>query len=216
MNKEKGKEQSLNNIKSIDTKSYTKLLELENKHKVTLVTMIYIFIICAVIGWFVELGYVYLTNGKIVNRGMTYGPYCSIYGVGALILYLIFHNTKITKKNIPYTFFATAIIMGSFELLCGLGFKHILGIEMWSYDGQFLEILDYTTVPILIGWGVLSTIFVFLIQPTLLKIIDLIPKNIVKSIATIIAIVYLLDFSFSVFNIHLNPEILYKLVNPTL
>ena len=208
-----------NNKKSktaIDTKSFKRLVKLENSNKVNLTTMVYIFIFCAIIGWLVEVGYVYLINGKIVSRGMTYGPYCSIYGSGALILYLMFHNIERNKKNIPYVFFISAITMGSFELLCGLGFKHIFNIEMWSYDGQFLEIMNYTTVPILIGWGILATMFVFLAQPRILKIISIIPQNVVKSIATVIAVVYFVDFAFSTFNIYWNPEILEKLVNPNL
>lgn len=204
------------NNKKTNTKSYNKLIRLEQNNKITLTNMIYIFIICAILGWFVEVGYVYLINGKIVNRGMTYGPYCSIYGVGAVILYLMFHNIPRIKKYIPYTFFVSGITMGAFELVCGLTFKHIFNIEMWSYDGQFLEIMNYTTVPIVIGWGMLGTIFVFLIQPMLLKIISLIPQNIVKSFALIIAIVYFIDLSFSTFNIHINPEVLYKLVDPNL
>ena len=92
-----------NNKKSktaIDTKSFKRLVKLENSNKVNLTTMVYIFIFCAIIGWLVEVGYVYLINGKIVSRGMTYGPYCSIYGSGALILYLMFHNIERNKKNI--------------------------------------------------------------------------------------------------------------------
>lgn len=204
------------NSKKMDTKSYNQLIKIEQNNKITLTNMIFIFMICALLGWFVEVGYVYLINGKIVNRGMTYGPYCSIYGFGALILYLMFHNIPRSKEYIPYTFFATAITMGTFELVSGLTFKHIFGIEMWSYDGQFLNIMNYTTVPIVIGWGILGTMFVFLIQPVLLKIISLIPENIVKSIAVIIAVVYFIDISFSTFNIHINPEVLYKLVDPTL
>lgn len=210
------KETNIENNKIVDTKSYNKLVKIEKSNKILLTNIIYIFIICAMLGWLVEVGYVYLINGKIVSRGMTYGPYCSIYGVGAVILYLIFHNIPKIKKYIPYTFFISAIAMGSFELICGLGFKHILGIEMWSYDGQFLEIMDYTTVPIVIGWGILGTMFVFLVQPILLKIISFIPQNIAKSVAIIIAVIYFLDLSFSTFNIHLNPEVLYKLVDPNL
>ena len=201
---------------SDNNKSRNKLVKLEHTHKITLTNIIYIFMLCAILGWFVEVGYVYLINGKIVSRGMTYGPYCSIYGVGAVILYLMFHSIPRTKKYIPYTFVVSGITMGAFELICGLGFKHIFGIEMWSYDGQFLEIMNYTTVPILIGWGILGTMFVFWLQPLLFKIISLIPQNLIKSGAIIIAIVYFLDLSFSTFNIHINPEILYKLVDPNL
>lgn len=186
---------------------------IENRKR-SFIEMIYIFTICSMLGYLVETGYVYLSVGKIVKRGMLTGPYCPIYGFGALILYLLFYNLKPTKKNIPYTFFTSAITMGAFELLSGLAFKYILNIEMWNYSGHFLSILDYTTVPILIGWGILGTIYVFCVQRLLLKVILLIPEHIIKRLALIIILLYASDFAISVFRISSNPDILYKLVNP--
>ena len=87
---------------------------------------------------------------------------------------------------------------------------------MWNYDGEFLEILNYTTVPILIGWGILGTIYIYLIQPILLKIISLIPIGIVKRLAIIMVCIYIVDLGISTFHINLNPEVLYKMVNPNI
>lgn len=85
---------------------------------------------------------------------------------------------------------------------------------MWNYDGFFLEILDYTTVPIMCGWGILGTIYVFFLQPALNKVISFIPEKIRKRLAIIIVCYLLIDFSLSVFKLYGNPEILYKMVNP--
>ncbi len=178
--------------------------------------MVFIFTICSILGFFIEVGYIYLVVGKLVNRGVLYAPMCCIYGFGAIILYFLFYNVKPTKINIPYTFLTASCVLGAFELLCGLGFKYLLGIEMWNYDGYFLEILNYTTVPIIIGWGILGTIYVFCIQPLLNKLISFIPKKIEKKLAIIIVCYLLTDFVFSVFNLVGNPEILYKMVNPAL
>lgn len=176
--------------------------------------MVYIFAICSVIGYFVEVGYCYLIVGKIVSRGILYGPYCPIYGFGGVIMYLLFYNLKREKQYITYAFFTASIVLGAFELLCGLGFKYIFNIEMWNYDGKFLEILHYTTVPILIGWGILGTIYVFFIQPILLKIISFLPKHLEKRFAIIILCIFIGDFAMSVYKITGNSEILYKLVHP--
>ncbi len=147
---------------------------------------------------------------------MLYGPFCSIYGIGGIILYLLFYNVKTTKNNIVYTFITAAIILGAFELLSGLILKYVFNTQMWNYDGEFLEILNYTTVPIIIGWGILGTIYLYFIQPILLKIISLIPLSFVKRLAIIIAFIYVLDFGISTLNISLNPEVLYKMVNPNI
>ncbi|MDO4282987.1 MAG: putative ABC transporter permease [Clostridia bacterium] len=186
---------------------------IEDKKR-SLTEMIFIFAICSILGWFVETGYVYLSVGRIVKRGMLMGPYCPIYGFGALILYFLFYNLKPTKANIPYTFLTASITMGAFELLSGLGFKYILNIEMWNYHGHFLSILDYTTVPILLGWGILGTIYVFFIHRLLLKIVSILPKVIANRTAILIILIYATDFVISVYRIVGNPDILYKLVNP--
>ena len=64
--------------------------------------------------------------------------------------------------------------------MCGLGFQYFLNIEMWNYSGKFLNILNYTTVPILIGWGILGTIYVFFVHPLIIKIVKFFPKHIMK------------------------------------
>lgn len=185
----------------------------ENKKR-DLIEMIYIFTICSLLGWLIELVYIYFSVGKIVNRGLLYAPMCCIYGFGALILYTLFFNIKPTKINIPYVFVMSALILGTFELLCGLGFKYIFNIEMWNYDGFFLEILNYTTIPIMISWGILGILYVFFIQPLLNKIISILPQTIKKRLSYIIVCYLLIDFGFSIFNLCNNPEILYKMVNP--
>lgn len=184
--------------------------------KRSIVEMVYIFTICSVLGWLVEEVYVFIAVGKIVNRGVLFAPMCCIYGFGAIILYLLFYNIKPTKINIPYIFITASVLLGAFELLCGLGFKYILNIEMWNYDGFFLEILDYTTVPIMIGWGILGTMYVFFIQPLLSKIISFIPKSIEKRLALLIICYLFIDFGFSVFHLHGNPELLLKMVDPSI
>lgn len=188
----------------------------EDKNKVTFENMVFIFFICSVIGFIVETIFIYITYGKLTNRGMTYGPYCTIYGIGGLILYLFFHKIRPIKRNIPYTFIATAIVMGIFELVSGLILKHVFNIEMWNYDKEFLPILHYTSVPVMIGWGILATTYVYFIQPLLLKIISYVPKNITKKIAFILLFVYIVDLGLSTINIYSNPEVLYELVHPNI
>lgn len=193
--------------------SITKFDRLEDPPRIDYSDIILMFIICAILGWFIEIGYVYLVTGKIVNRGMSYGPYCSIYGYGSLILYFLFRNVKPVLKNIPYVFITSAIFMGAFELLSGT-ILNLLGMEMWNYDGQFGVIFHYCTVPIMIGWGILGTLYVFFVRDFLLFIINLVPERFAQKLAIIILCLYLLDNSLSFFNIYSNPEKLYKLVHP--
>ena len=128
-------------------------LILPERYKPSLSEMVLVFTIASIVGYFVETGYVFLSVGKVVKRGMLIGPYCPIYGFGALILYLCFYRVTAKKGNIPLIFISASLILGSFELLCGLAFKYILNIEMWNYYGKPLNIGTSTGSPILILCG---------------------------------------------------------------
>lgn len=187
---------------------------LYKKETFNIIDAIYIFLLAGVLGWLIEIGYVYTITGKIVDRGMCYGPICTIYGIGALILYSIFGNLEKKKSNIIIVFLSSSLILGTFEVISGLFLKFVLNLEMWNYDGQFLEILNYTTVPITLGWGLIACFYIFFIQPLMFKIIRFTPKTISKRLALILISLYFLDYSLSLYTVINNPEILYDLVNP--
>ena len=197
-------------------KKYKTILNYDNLQKTdkkrSILDAVYVFSICSILGFIVETIFVYISSGVYSNRGMLYGPYCPIYGFGGVILYFLFCNLKPSKANIPYAFLVSAVFMGAFELLSGIFLKNIFNVEMWNYDGMFLAIMDYTTVPILIGWGILGTIYIFFLQPLLHKIIEMIPKTMLKRLAILIIFVYLIDFGLSVRHIILDPDFLRKMV----
>ena len=45
------------------------------------------FLIYSMLGWLVESVYMSICNRKLTNRGFVRGPFCPIYGFGALIVY---------------------------------------------------------------------------------------------------------------------------------
>ena len=47
------------------------------------------FYIYSFLGWLWESSYVSIKEKKLVNRGFVAGPVCTIYGFGAVIVYLI-------------------------------------------------------------------------------------------------------------------------------
>lgn len=189
-------------------------LVIPQKQKPSISEMIVVFTIASIIGFLIETGYVFLSVGKIVKRGMLLGPYCPIYGFGALILYLCFYNVKAKRSNIPLIFVSASLILGTFELICGLIFKHIFNIEMWNYSDKPLNILNYTTLPILIGWGILGTIYVFFLHPIILKLVRHITPVLLKKVAITICAIFILDFIISTRRIWINPNVLNNLVNP--
>ena len=75
--------------------------------------LVWIFIIYAFIGWCTEVSYAALDRGIFVNRGFLNGPYCPIYGAGAILDILILG--KITNPFILFFDFFCALI---YQFIC--------------------------------------------------------------------------------------------------
>ena len=69
------------------------------------------------------------------NRGILYGPWLPIYGVGALGIYAM----KPFKKNPAVLFLLSAGITGVVEYIIGWIAIHCFGMHLWDYRGLFRE-----------------------------------------------------------------------------
>ena len=64
----------------------------------------FLFFIYSVIGWMMETIFVCIQKRKLVDRGFLIGPYCPIYGFGALVICLDNNITKeITNEILNFT-----------------------------------------------------------------------------------------------------------------
>ena len=91
-----------------------------------------IFLIGCLAGWIYEEIFYWITEGLLRNRGVLYGPWLPIYGVGALGIYAI----KPFKKNPVVLFLLCAGITGVVEYLLGLISIYCFGLRLWDYRGE--------------------------------------------------------------------------------
>lgn len=75
-----------------------------------------IFLTGCLVGWVYEEIFYWITEGMLRNRGILYGPWLLIYGIGALGIYAM----KPKKKNPVLLFFLCAAVSGIVEY-----FSHI-------------------------------------------------------------------------------------------
>ena len=75
-----------------------------DRRKVNLDLMCYLFLIFltgCLVGWIYEEIFYWITEGMLRNRGILYGPWLPIYGIGALGIYAM----KPVKKHPVLLFF---------------------------------------------------------------------------------------------------------------
>lgn len=151
---------------------------------------LWIFIIYSVIGWIAEevVFALWWSPAKIVNRGFLNGPYCPIYGFGAL--FITFLLTPL-KWSFVLVFLASAVLASALELITGLILDKWFHHKWWDYYNYPFNFKGYICLKSAIMWGACGLILMYVLQPVVNGIIVHTPKSIglVLLLAFIVSIV---------------------------
>ena len=150
--------------------------------------LIVYFIIYAFIGWILESTYKTILQKKIINSGFLSGPFCPIYGFGALIMYI---SLKDLTNNIIVLFLFGMIVLSLFEYVVGLFLEIVFKTKYWDYSSYKFNIHGRVCLKNSIYWGILGIIFMRVIHPMVENSVKDIP--VIYIIITItIGIIYML------------------------
>ena len=121
------------------------------------------FILYSVIGFLLETIYAIFTKGMLESRkSFLYGPFCSIYGIAAVIMIKALNNEK---KNIFKVFFLGTLIGLFIEYSFSYFGELIFHIRWWDYSNCFGNINGRICLFYAVIWGILSLVLVYLICP---------------------------------------------------
>lgn len=153
------------------------------------------FIIYSVLGFIIETLYGAITKGVIESRqSFLYGPFCSIYGLGAVIMIVFL---QYFKKNNNTLFWGGFLIGSITEYLVSLVGELILNVKWWDYSNMPLNIDGRICVFFSIFWGLLAIYLMTYINPKVDKLIEKFKNKmsmkILKSITTIVTVILFID-----------------------
>ena len=147
--------------------------------------IVWYMLIFSILGLIVETIYGYATTGILESRkGLILGPFCPIYGVGAVIILLLLDRFKGHKVKL----FIYGAILGSFiEYILSFMLEAMYGSRFWSYS-NFMNINGRICLLYSAFWGVLSIILIEFVKKYIDKFIDKIKgkARIITDIALII------------------------------
>lgn len=165
------------------------------------------FFVYSVLGWLVESIYMSFCNRKLTNRGFAKGPFCPIYGFGAVIGYIVLHPLK---GNVVLLYFTGAILATVFEYLVGLAMKKIFGIVWWDYNNKPFNYKGMICLESTVAWGFYAIIIVFFLHKAVLSLIDshqiLFNRNLILVLYGFVAIDYVFQICRAL-NINLKEKI---------
>ncbi len=178
--------------------------DLTKKQKITLICLL--IVISGIIGWVYEFFFYYANSGfkTFYYRGGNFLPWINIYMYGSFLI--LFLTRKVKKKPI-LVFLISMVSTGILEYLSGYILYGVLGwTKCWDYNNEILNwgnIGGYVCLRSVLIFGLAGLALVYLIVPTLIKLVKKYPKLYIVSI--ILASIFLLDEIYNLF--------LYKLFN---
>lgn len=165
--------------------------------------LFWVFFVCSVLGLILEEVWhmVVVDPGVYQDRaGMLFGPFSPIYGFGAVLMTMALN--RFYKKNPLIIFLVSALIGGAFEVFVGWFMQTSFGVVSWSYshirlfgmpDPIAVLTGGRTCTPFACMWGLGGLIWIKVLLPRLLKLINMIPWKRRYSATVILTAVMLID-----------------------
>lgn len=149
------------------------------------------FFIYAFIGWVVEVSFHAVTVGKFINRGFLSGPYCPIYGFGAISV--IYFLADIAEKNKFVIFLGSIVIATAIEFVAGFLLEKIFHERWWDYSDKKLNVGGYICMEFSVIWGLFCFLLYEAVHPLISDLVKLIPIAVLKNMDIGLAIIMAID-----------------------
>ena len=151
---------------------------------------ILLFFTYAILGWLMEVGCKLLETKKFINRGFLIGPYCPIYGWGAIIITLLLNKYLAD----PIALFIMAIVICSIiEYATSYFMEKIYHARWWDYSRRKYNINGRICLETMIPFGILGVLIMYFANPFFTGIYEKIPENALTVICSFLVIVFLID-----------------------
>lgn len=159
-------------------------------------------IIYSFFGWVWETCYVSVKSGKFVNRGFINGPLCTIYGFGAVSVYVILRPFS---DNLLYLYLGGVVVATALEYVTAVLMESIFHTSWWDYSDNKFNFQGRICLGASLGWGAFTVILFKVLHPLVESIVILYPVYVGEIGICVIGVGYIVDFAFSAaaaFRIH--------------
>lgn len=145
------------------------------------------FFLYSFVGWAWETALFTVQERRFVNRGFLNGPFCPIYGFGALLLLLLLENKV---SNIFALFFIALILTTSLEYLTAVLLENLFRAKWWDYSMFPLNYKGRISVISSAVFGIFAVLQIRFFHPFVRSLTGQIPEHL-KSIILFIFIIFL-------------------------
>ena len=148
------------------------------------------FIIYAFLGWVCEDIYCGIGKRKFINRGFLYGPYCPIYGFGALI---VIYPLLMVSKHPIIVFVFGMILTSVLEYITSFIMEKMFATRWWDYSTYPFNINGRVCLQNSLLFGLMSLIVVYGLHPIVSHFIKKISFNLLVIFLIVFTVFFVID-----------------------
>lgn len=163
------------------------------------------FMMYSILGWIYEVFLeVVVYRWGFSNRGVLFGPYCVVYGFGALILVALLwrlKNKDIRVGRVKVTpvlvFLGIVLITTAVELAASYIMEFTAGEWLWDYTRFSWNFQGRIALNPSLRFGIGGMVFLYLLQPLFYKVTGKMSERTLDIIASIWGLIFLSDVIYT-------------------
>lgn len=163
-----------------------------------LVTYFLWFMFYSFLGWVWETILCSLTEGHFVYRGFLNGPYCPIYGFGALFDIAILHWIS----NPLILFLSGALLASVLEYVTSYLMEYYFHARWWDYSEKRFNLNGRICLEGALVFGLFAVVLLKGIQPRVALAIDQLVPAVSYAMASILAVGFVYDVTYTLIKVH--------------
>ena len=149
-----------------------------------------LFILYSVLGWCLEVSCKSIEYKRFVDRGFLIGPYCPIYGCGAVLITFLLYKYAYDPLVL---FVMTVITCGTLEYLTSFIMEKLFKARWWDYGRRKFNINGRVCLGTLIPFGLFGLILTYIANPFFLGFINKMTLKTINVLSVIFGIIFIID-----------------------
>lgn len=156
------------------------------------------FAIYSILGWICEVIYCSIPAKHFINRGFLNGPYCPVYGIGALIVLYFLGPLQFSPLLVfVYGMFFTSIL----EYMTSYILEKSFHAHWWDYSKRKFNIHGRICLFNSTLFGLLSLVIIYFVHPMISKLLLHIPESILPLLVMGFECIFCIDLVITFYTV---------------
>lgn len=161
--------------------------------------LLWLFFIYSFMGWVTEVVLKYFQYKRFINRGFLIGPYCPIYGTGAVIVTLGGRILAPVERSLGMSFLIAFVLCGLLEYVTGYILEKHFHARWWDYSQKPMNLHGRVWIGNLILFGLGGVLILEVFNPRFLALATAMEPLLFNSLLMALSLLFVADAVMSHF-----------------